>query len=85
MPTSKAAALLIVPSLVTNVWQMFALAGNLLAASRSGAILAPASPLALAMGLGQLLRLRLKPPVSRAFFFAGLFAPGGYLAVRALR
>jgi len=67
-----------------------ALAGNLLAAGLSGAILAPASLLALAMavagmGLGQLLRLRLKPPVFRACFFAGLFALGGYLVVRALR
>jgi uncharacterized membrane protein YfcA len=65
-----------------------ALAGNLLAAGLSGAILAPASLLALAMagagmGRGQLLRLRLKPPAFRAFFFAGLFALGGYLAVRA--
>jgi hypothetical protein len=33
MPTAKAAALLIVPSLATNVWQMFA-GGNLVALLR---------------------------------------------------
>jgi uncharacterized membrane protein YfcA len=66
-----------------------ALAGNLAAAGLSGDMLAPATLLALAMaaagmGLGQLLRLRLKPRIFTALFFAGLFALGFYLSLRAL-
>jgi uncharacterized membrane protein YfcA len=68
--------------------QALGLAFTLSTLALAGNLLAPASLLALAMagagmGRGQLLRLRLKPPAFRAFFFAGLFALGGYLAVRA--
>jgi uncharacterized protein len=94
MPPAAAAAL-IVPSLITNLWQMFG-GANLAALVRrlwpmlAGVCLgtwAGAGLLAMAgvgMWLGQALRLRLRPATFSICFFVGLFALGLYLAVSAM-
>src|SRR5262245_56970952 len=97
MPPVQAAALLVVPSLATNIWQMLASPGLAAAVRRFATMLLgvcagiflgigllTGGPGPLASVVGQKIRRSVHPDAFRRWFFAGLLVLGTYMLVRAV-